>query len=464
MDKNFYISDIPTNLSIFPVRKAGLKMLFLLCKQITTTSKNQLMSKVLTKQVQNKVSRYFLQLEDHLTKPESRCVREMTTGILKSGTVLVNKIAGSIHDTISLSQTTKRFRNHYNKTGFFRKLFRGHIATVRNRICHGDYILFDGSDIQKRYAHMMEGLDIVKDGDKLSYGPGYWLMDVFHFNKDQEMTPLLNKLYSFDCGAKSENLEVMEAISEVDSIIDKDVTKIFDRGMDRPICKDFIIENGGHFILRLKKTTKLIYKGEEITVNNISKKIPLFMDLVVTKSGKNKKHRIAFKCGAIKVKYKTKSKEHELWLVVTKRENGGYCWLLTRSPKENIVEIIKEAFTAYGFRWKIEEYHRHIKQCYRLEDIQIKTFAGLQSMLAILTIAMGIIYASLSSLHIKLLLQSGVKTLNKEKMYELTNFIYYKISTIIKILLANMTPRAFLPSLQIFLSDGQLSLALNYEL
>ena len=45
------------------------------------------MSKVLTKQVQNKISNYFLRLEPHLTKPESRCVREMTTGILKTGTV-----------------------------------------------------------------------------------------------------------------------------------------------------------------------------------------------------------------------------------------------------------------------------------------------------------------------------------------------------------------------------------------
>ncbi len=44
------------------------------------------MSNVLTKQVQNRVSRYFLHLENYLSKPESRCVREMTTGILKSDT------------------------------------------------------------------------------------------------------------------------------------------------------------------------------------------------------------------------------------------------------------------------------------------------------------------------------------------------------------------------------------------
>ena len=187
------------------------------------------------------------------------------------------------------------------------------------------------------------------------------------------------------------------------------------------------------------------------------------MDLAAIKMHKNKKRKVLFECGAIKVKYKTEQQEHDLWLVVTKRKNGGYCWLLTRSPKDNIVEVIKEAFTAYGFRWKIEEYHRHIKQCYHLEDIQIKTFEGLQSMLAILTIAMGIIYSSLSSLHIKLLLESGIKTFNKDKIYELTNFIYYKISTIIKTLLANMIPKAFLPSLQSSRSDGQLCLALYFN-
>jgi len=54
--------------------------------------------------------------------------------------------------------------------------------------------------------------------------------------------------------------------------------------------------------------------------------------------------------------------------------------------------------------------------------------------------------------------------MNKEKMYELHNFIYYKVSTIIKTLLANMTPRAFLPTSNISQDDGQLCFALNYEL
>lgn len=418
------------------------------------------MTKVLTKQVQNKMSSYFSKLSGHLYKPELRCVREMVTGILKNGTMLVNPIASGIQDSLSLSQTTKRIRNHYNKEGFFKKLFKAHLEGVKGKICHGDYILVDGSDIQKKYAKMMEGLDYVKDGDKGSIGLGYWLMDVVHFGRDGEMTPLYNKLYSFDCGARSENLEVKEAVSMVKESIDKKVKYIYDRGMDREILRDFIIGSGDGFILRLKKTTKLLYKGKETSVNAISKKLPLFMELWAMKVKKSKRFRQYFKCGAVKVQYKAGKELVDLWLVVTKREGGGYCWLLTKTPQDAIVKVIEETFKGYGLRWKIEEYHRHIKDCYHLEDIQIKTFEGLQSMLAILTIAMSMVYRELASLHIKLLLESGVKTLNKEKVYELHNFVYYKISKILKVLLAHIKPRAFLPDVSDLSSQLQLSLPL----
>ncbi len=165
-------------------------------------------------------------------------------------------------------------------------------------------------------------------------------------------------------------------------------------------------------------------------------------------------------CGAVKVKYQIGKQVYDLWLVVTKNKGGGFCYLLTRTQPDSIVGIIKETFKAYGYRWKIEEYHRHIKDSYKLEDIQVKTFEGLQSMLAILTIAMSIIYRELASIHIKLILESGVKTLNKQKISELYNFVYYKISKILKVLLAHVKPKAFLPDVQDYSNRLQLKLAL----
>ncbi|QZE14974.1 transposase [Halosquirtibacter laminarini] len=421
------------------------------------------MNKILTKQIQNKLSLYFCKLNSHLTKPELRCTREITTGILKTGSVIINQIATAIGDSIDKQQTTKRLRNHYNKKGFFLKLLRGHMDCVSDTIHEGDYILFDGSDIQKKYAKTMEGLDFVKDGDeKNKVGLGYWLMNVVHIDKANKMTPLYNKLYSFDHGAKSENNEAIEALKEVDNAIYKNVTCVFDRGFDRQIIKDYVVSQQNNFIIRLKKNTKLIYKGKETTVSTIGKKIPFFMELTANKRGKNKSKKINFECGAVKVKYRIKQREFELWLVATKRKSGGKCWLLTNSPKHTITEVIREAFQAYGFRWKIEEYHRHIKSSYDLENIQIKKFDGLQCMLAILTIAMGILYNTLESMHLRLLLDSKIKILDKNKVSELRNFIYYKISTIIKILLANVYTKHIIQSKQTQVDVGQMRLNLDF--
>ena len=116
-------------------------------------------------------------------------------------------------------------------------------------------------------------------------------------------------------------------------------------------------------------------------------------------------------------------------------DRGGLAYFLVKNNKINKYDVLLQAFKGYGLRWSIEEYHRHIKQEYGLERIQMRKFAGLQSVLAILTVAMNMMYYQLKSLHINLLLDSGINLLNKNSVSELTNFIYYKISRILSDLL-----------------------------
>ena len=115
-------------------------------------------------------------------------------------------------------------------------------------------------------------------------------------------------------------------------------------------------------------------------------------------------------------------------------------------------------FKGYGLRWKIEEYHRHVKQEYRLEDVQIKAFNGIQSMLAILTVAMYIIYNKIKSMHLELLLDAGYNYLNKNIPRELINFIYYKISRIVSNLLIPVKSRWNIKKDEQNPSPGQLNL------
>jgi hypothetical protein len=58
------------------------------------------------------------------------------------------------------------------------------------------------------------------------------------------MTPLINKLYSFDHGAKSENKEVIEAIEQVNSIIEKNVTPHIWQGHGQPNLSGFYYRTG----------------------------------------------------------------------------------------------------------------------------------------------------------------------------------------------------------------------------
>ncbi len=112
---NTYMSIITYDFTVFPVRKAGLKSIYLLFAQFMYNLKNQLMSKVLTKQVQSKIGRYFLQLENYLTKPESRCVREMTVGILNKistiiKTLLANMKPSAFLPSLQISRSNDQLR------------------------------------------------------------------------------------------------------------------------------------------------------------------------------------------------------------------------------------------------------------------------------------------------------------------------------------------------------------------
>src|SRR5690554_4347552 len=162
----------------------------------------------------------------------------------------------------------------------------------------------------------------------------------------------------------------------------------------------------------------------------------------VIKIKKNKKAARSYELAAIQVSFEAKHNTHRAWLIISRnKRHGGLCDLLAKSNRTTANEVARWAFDGYGKRWKIEEYHIHIKQAYRLEDIQMKTFNGLQSMLAILSVAMYILYKRISALHVKLLLESGYNYLNKHRISELTNFIYYKLSKIVSNLLIPVRPR-----------------------
>ena len=393
------------------------------------------MDKILTKKLQTQLSFYFSSVK-HMAKSELRCLKDMTVGILKSKTVFVNQIAASLREPLRLKDVAKRLSAQYLKEDYADKVLDTHLETSCKGVRDCDFIIMDGTDISKKHAKYMEGLEFVRNGDTSEIGLGYNVLNINAVGIDREITPLYSKAYSYEMEALSSNNEIKKAVTQANVHLQDKGCWVFDRGADNEILKRFFFSESSKCIIRLKQNTKLTYKGEELKVSQIAHKISFTFSQTVTKIKKDKKVLETYELGAVRVSYCSKGTTHLLWLVVSRNtKHGGLCYLLVKSPIETSIEVAKWAFKGYGLRWKIEEYHRHIKQEYKLEDIQIKTFTGLQSMLAILTVAMFFIYKKIQSLHISLLLDAGYDYLNKHTISELTNFIYYKISKVVANLL-----------------------------
>jgi len=393
------------------------------------------MDKILTKKIQIQISDYF-SCSTTLSKPEVRTMKDMVLGILKSKSVFVNQIASSLRESLKLKDVTKRLSAQYLKDDYSTNIMNYHLSNAQHSVSKESFILMDGTDISKKYAKFMEGLEFVKNGDTGTIGLGYNVLNINAINTHKEITPLYSKAYSYEMGALSSNNEIKSAVKAVDSSLQGKGCWVFDRGADNHILKPFFFTQCSRCIIRLKRNTQLVYKNESLTVSQIANRIAYTYTQSVTKIKKDKPVIKSYDLSAVKVHYSNKGKLMSLWLVVSRdQKHGGLCYLLVKSPLATPIEVAQWAFKGYGLRWKIEEYHRHIKQEYRLEDIQIKTFTGLQSMLALLTIAMHIIYKKIKSIHIDILLDAGYNYLNKHQVRELTNFIYYKVSKIVAILL-----------------------------
>ena len=56
------------------------------------------------------------------------------------------------------------------------------------------------------------------------------------------------------------------------------------------------------------------------------------------------------------------------------------------------MQIIEKALRGYRLRWKIEEFHRHVKQEFHWEEMQLMSYIGLKNLNTDLMIAIDLVY------------------------------------------------------------------------
>lgn len=392
--------------------------------------------------LQEKLYCWLLQSLPFLTKPEFNNVCSLCLGILKSKSVIINRIAQKLNEAISLKKTCDRFYHNLQRKNLAKKIQEAILSNQCKGLDSNTAIIVDDSDIIKSKATKMEGLKKVRDGSTGRVDQnGYDLINIVACHPEKEgyqIKPLSSDLYSSGIEQDSIIQVTQERMEEIILHSNNQGVFVMDRGYDNRSMFSFFQDNSCDYIVRSEGKRNLIVNGVEKNFMEVAKAVDLKFTIKV--KGKNKTFQSGIKRVKIRLDpYPKKEPETtDAWLilsryVVPKGKKGGFFYFLCNFPNQNLTEkqIVEKVLNMYPLRWKIEEVHRHIKQYYGWEQIQLMTYTALQNMNQILLLAMCYLY-SLREIIDKLAAAfPNILIYSKKLWKDIYYFVYYRITNVV---------------------------------
>lgn len=401
--------------------------------------------------MQVKFSQYLSKFKYGITVPEFKFIRDMSLGILKSQSVICLRMACMLNEGITVKKVCERFTRHLNKENLKFKL-QSMIIEEQCRGIDGDTaIIIDDSDIVKSRATKMEGLKRVRDGstgkhDKL----GYDVLNIMAYQdsgEGYEIKPLSSDLFARDLELDSLYQITEDRLVEITIASRNKGVYVFDRGYDKRYLFSFLQQNSLNYIIRSKGQRGLITGGIEKSFLDVAKSVSLNQEYRLNKGGQH------LKCGIkrVSIRLDPHPQKHpetmDTWLVVaqySKNKNGksGFFYLFCDFPGQlNLTqnEIIFKALKMYRMRWKIEEVHRHVKQAYGWEKIQLMSYIRLQNMNQVLLLTMCYLYSLKRFAYDYLQAFPSIMKYKNKDWKKIYDFVYYRLSMLIETCFSSVT-------------------------
>jgi len=356
--------------------------------------------------------------------PEVKNIGSLLHAMLKRHDVHVSELGRSLGEKIAPKKTEERLHRNLRRKGLGGRLLEANAAKNRTAIQAKRYCIIDLSDIQKPYAEKMEGLGRVRDGDKsqrdaVVIGNGlYWINGVMA--DASGILPVYSEIYGLDHEGRehtSENSKILE-ITDLLQSLHPEVIHVLDRGGDRSNIIDCYIANGNQFVIRGQdqRSLRLHQDSSKLTnIEDIAKKTR------ASHAYKSLRNGEWFDVGIRRVYYG----ETPLWLVVSRRRRGGMSWFLTNIPG-NRKEITNTVMEAYGYRWRVEEYHRQIKQDYSLEKICLRNYNAIKNMGVLVALAASFCACLPEHIVIRLIAAAGL--LPRKRLSDIPSYPYYMLT------------------------------------
>jgi hypothetical protein len=376
--------------------------------------------------IRKKIIHISGELSRGLDKTARRFVVESVYGIISSKSVLLTEIGRSLETEIPLKKVEERFCRQIGKPHIWGIIHRNILNKVRNRIKDNTLLIIDISDIRKRYARSMEYLSKVRDGSEKEIGTGYWLCSVIGVEKDTDnLVPLYHNLYSqASPDFKSENDEIMKAVSMISDESEGRGIYVIDRGGDRERLYREFLKRKLRFIIRLTAKRNVIYRGILVNVLELSRGYTCRYKDVIVKIEKGVEKYYEIEYGSLKVKLPFS--DQSLWLIVLKGIGDDPIMILTTENVGSSRRKIEGIVESYLKRWKIEETFRFIKQEYDLENIRLLRYRCLRNMMALILVVYYILAIGLEGSD-KLKVMTTMIIKSAKRIFGISKFVFYAL-------------------------------------
>lgn len=327
--------------------------------------------------IKSQITRFVTALSIGFYEPKRKFLMDMIYGIQAGEDVKVSNVARSLGEEIDLIQTEKRLSRQLSQDDLTSQLNGKIISMGKYSIGKNTILGMDLSDISKPYAKKMEYMADVWDGSKGKVQKGYWLCSVIGADiKGEKLTPLYSELFSqrairFD----SENAQILKAVDHVTGGVGSNGIWVIDRGGDRGILINGLLQRGLRFIIRVigNRMEESGWRLDEIAFQIQCR----HKREVIIEGEEGKREKLELRMGLKEIQLPFT--EEKLTLVVIHGWGGKPMMLLTNVKYKRASEFIHFVLEAYLTRWKCEESFRFIKQCYQIEDVRVRNYFGLRN-------------------------------------------------------------------------------------
>ena len=256
------------------------------------------------------------------------------------------------------------------------------LEQAKNKIQKDTVLAADLTSIEKPYVKKMDFLTRVWSGMKKEAVNGYSVLEIIGANVyDEYLMPLYSELYSQGAdGFKSENEQILKAVSIVNNYAKGKGIYVIDRGGDRKKLIKLMLSKNLRFIIRLK--------GDRLMILGNNRRMKA-LDIAVETIEYNQKYKLEIDNQGFKEKrvvelgrkrIRIPGTKKKLWLVAVRGFGNRPMILLTNAEKNPVIIL-----EMYLTRWKVEESIRFLKQEYNLEDIRVRNYAALRNTVVFLS-------------------------------------------------------------------------------